>query len=44
MFIVYGIYDDAIPYGYFDTIYGDIVGHMINTDVSEWMVPGTLEN
>lgn len=40
MFIVYGICDDVIPYGFIDTVYGEIE-YELNTDRSEWLVPGT---
>lgn len=42
MFIVYGICDDFVAYGFIDTVYGDIE-YTLNTDRSEWLVPGTME-
>lgn len=44
MFVVYGIYDDDIAYGYFETVYGDSIDYTLNTDISEWMIPGTMED
>ena len=42
MFIVYGICDDVIQYGFIDTIYGDFE-YELSSDRSWWMVPGTME-
>lgn len=40
MFIIYGIADDVIPYGFIDTVYGDME-YGLSSDRSEWLVPGT---
>lgn len=42
MFIVYHILSDLIDYGFVEVVPHYLIKYELNTQVSEWAVPGTL--
>lgn len=43
MFVVYGILFDHIAYGIHEIVKEHLIKYELNSDVSEWAIPGTLD-